>query len=58
MELEPLREGILKDYSVEFMSSEDMFNIGLERRSTIIRNHKQPVLAVQFIYSDHLLMLS
>ena len=58
MELEPEREGIRAQYGVEFISSEDMFNIGLERRSAIVRNHKQAVLAVQFIYSDHLLMLS
>jgi hypothetical protein len=58
MELEPLKAGIRDKYNIDIKSSEEIYNLGLEKRSAIIKNHKDTVFAIQFVYTEHLSLIS
>jgi hypothetical protein len=58
MELEPVRESIRQQFNVNIISSEDIFALGLEKRSFLIKNYKESTIVIQFVYAEHLTMIS
>jgi hypothetical protein len=40
------------------ISSEDIYNLGLEKRSSMMRNYRESFIVIQFVYAEHLSMIS
>jgi hypothetical protein len=58
MELENVRGDILEKFGINLISSEDIFALGLEKRSTMMRNYRESFIVIQFVYAEHLSMIS